>query len=127
MEKAEIRFVGCPNVPESICPEHVIKSMDDSTAAKLNAVLLAVAEGPPHKFRGGGYWEAMHGEMSGFHEIRILGKRNRLFRVICLSKRNLNTQEQIVVLAILQKSKGEKISTREYAKVKEIADSFRSD
>jgi hypothetical protein len=33
--------------------------------ARFAAVLVAVASAPPHRFAGGGYWEAMHGEMVG--------------------------------------------------------------
>jgi len=34
-----------------------------SVEAHLKAVLDAVAVAPPPRFSGGGYWEAMHGEM----------------------------------------------------------------
>jgi hypothetical protein len=37
--------------------------------AKMAAVLTAVATAPPHRFSGGGYWEAMHGEMTGYYEV----------------------------------------------------------
>ena len=32
----------------------------------MAAVLIAVAGAPPKKFAGGGYWEAMHGDMTGW-------------------------------------------------------------
>ncbi len=35
------------------------------------AVLKAIADAPPPMFSGGGKWEAMHGDMSGFYEIRL--------------------------------------------------------
>jgi hypothetical protein len=35
----------------------------------MAAVLTAVAAAPPHRFSGGGYWEAMHGEMTGYCEV----------------------------------------------------------
>jgi hypothetical protein len=40
-------------------------------AARIVAVLEAVAASPPPRFGGGGYWEAMHGDMNGFYEVRV--------------------------------------------------------
>ena len=37
--------------------------------ARFHAVLEAVRDAPPPQFSGGGYWEAMHGDMGGFHGI----------------------------------------------------------
>jgi hypothetical protein len=37
------------------------------------AVLDAVAAAPPPSFSGGGKWEAMHGSMGGYYEIRLPG------------------------------------------------------
>jgi hypothetical protein len=37
------------------------------------AVLDAVAAAPPPSFSGGGKWEAMHGDMGGYYEIRAAG------------------------------------------------------
>jgi len=45
------------------------------------AVLNAVAAAPPPAFSGGGYWEAMHGEMTGFFEVRVDGPGRRHFRL----------------------------------------------
>jgi hypothetical protein len=39
-------------------------------AARLLAVVKAVADTPPPAFAGGGKWEAMHDEMAGFYEAR---------------------------------------------------------
>lgn len=52
--------------------------------AKLRAVLVAVATAPPKKFSGGGYWEAMHDEMSGWFEIRVDGPNRHHYRLFCL-------------------------------------------
>ena len=41
--------------------------------AEFTAVLDAVAAAPPPRFSGGGKWEAMHGAMGGWHEIRLTG------------------------------------------------------
>ncbi len=39
----------------------------------MNAVLDAVAEAPRPAFSRGGKWEAMHGDMAGFYEVRVTG------------------------------------------------------
>lgn len=48
------------------------------------AVLTQVAAAPPHRFAGGGYWEAMHGHMTGYHEVRVDGPGRRHYRLFCL-------------------------------------------
>lgn len=50
-----------------------LRSWPSSVRSQAMAVLAAVAAAPPKRFSGGGYWEAMHGEMTGWHEIRIDG------------------------------------------------------
>jgi len=47
-------------------------------------VLDAVAAAPPPRFSGGGKWEAMHGAMGGWHEIRLTGPGREQFRLFCL-------------------------------------------
>lgn len=47
-------------------------------------MLAAVAAAPPKCFAGGGYWEAMHGSMSGWYEIRIDGPKRNHYRLFCL-------------------------------------------
>jgi len=53
-------------------------------AATFIAVLDAVREAPPPAFSGGGKWEAMHGTMAGYHEIRLTGPGRRHYRLFCL-------------------------------------------
>jgi hypothetical protein len=53
-------------------------------AATFIAVLDAVRGAPPPAFSGGGKWEAMHGTMSGYYEIRVTGPGRRHFRLFCL-------------------------------------------
>lgn len=53
--------------------------------ATLFAVLEAVAAAPPPRFSGGGLWEAMHGDMGGFYEVRTQGAPNRTqYRLFCV-------------------------------------------
>lgn len=53
-------------------------------AARLIAVIRAVAEAPPPQFGGGGKWEAMHGAMAGIYEARVDGPHRRHFRLFCV-------------------------------------------
>lgn len=52
--------------------------------ATMRAVLVAVAVAPPKRFAGGGYWEAMKGDMTGWFEIRVDGARRHHYRLFCL-------------------------------------------
>jgi hypothetical protein len=52
-------------------------------AARIVAVLQAVAASPPPRFGGGGYWEAMHGNMNGFYEVRV-GHGTFNYRLLCV-------------------------------------------
>lgn len=59
-----------------------------SVRAKLLAIVTAVAEAPPPMFSGGGKWEAMHGDMSGFYEARADGEGREHFRLFCVLERD---------------------------------------
>ncbi|MFN3255334.1 MAG: hypothetical protein ACE37B_06535 [Ilumatobacter sp.] len=58
--------------------------MSSKLVAEVQAVLDAVAHAPPPSCSGGGKWEAMHGDMSGFFEVRVRGdgKNHRVFCVL---------------------------------------------
>jgi len=49
--------------------------------AQFAAVLDAVAAAPPPQFSGGGKWEAMHGTMGGWYEIRLTGPGREQLRL----------------------------------------------
>lgn len=96
--------------------------------ARFHAVLDAVREAPPPQFSGGGYWEAMHGDMGGFYEIRLTGPGRRQCRLFCLldnagsdglRKRGFD-RPQIAVITGMVKDSGQKFSDRDYAKVRRL-------
>jgi hypothetical protein len=92
------------------------------------AVLDAVAAAPPPAFSGGGKWEAMHGDMGGYYEIRITGPGREQFRLFCL----LENADQgtliarglrgpaIAVITGMRKKTGTVFSERDYAKVRRL-------
>lgn len=100
--------------------------------ARFSAVLEAVRDAPPPRFSGGGYWEAMHGAMGGYHEIRLTGPGRRQYRLFCILD-NGSTEElrergfdepQIAVITGMIKASGKKFSDRDYQKVRKVGDDY---
>lgn len=106
-----------------------------SVRAKLLVVLEEVRKAPPPKFSGGGFWEAMHGSMSGYYEIRRTGPSRSQYRLFCvlengsdpeLKRRGLD-RPQIVVINGLMKPVATLFSEREYKKqVRNLGDDYFS-
>ena len=71
------------DLDEPVPGREFISSCPTSVQAKLVAVLIAVAAAPPHRFSGGGFWEAMHDQMTGYHEVRVDGPRRGHYRLFC--------------------------------------------
>lgn len=61
-----------------------VDSCPTGVRAKFRAVLVAVATAPPKRFAGGGYWEAMKGDMAGWFEVRVDGPKRHHYRLFCL-------------------------------------------
>jgi hypothetical protein len=98
-------------------------------AARLRAVVVAVAEAPPTRFAGGGLWEAMHGEMAGWFEVRVDGAPNRThYRLFCL----IDTQAvgagrpYLVVVDGRTKPFRTTLADREYAAVRRLGEHYRA-
>jgi hypothetical protein len=87
-----------------------------SVRAELHAVLSAVAAAPPPAFSGGGKWEAMRGEMSGFYEVRVRGADRRNHRLFCVLERGASDLggSSIVVVDGLSKSLRSAAHPRDY-------------
>jgi hypothetical protein len=73
---------------ESVPGRTFLDSCPVAVAAKLIAIVRAVADAPPPVFSGGGKWEAMHADMSGFYEARADGPGREHFRLFCLLDRH---------------------------------------
>ncbi len=78
------------------------------------AIVDAVAEQWP-RFQAGGYWEAMHGKMAGFYEIRIRnrGLNHRFFCRIIDGK-------LLLIICYLCKPSGHLLKPKDYEKVVQI-------
>ena len=97
-------------------------------------MLEAVRAAPPPTFSGGGKWEAMHGDMGGFYEIRVTGPGRRHDRLFCildngspeeLAARGFD-RPQIAVIAGMVKNNRETFSSRDYAKVRKLGADYKS-
>jgi hypothetical protein len=102
--------------------------------AEFVAVLDAVAAAPPPQFSGGGKWEAMHGTMGGWHEIRLTGPRREQFRLFCLLE-NAGDEElvnrglpkpAIAVIAGMRKPWRTKFSEADYRRVRRVGEAYKA-
>lgn len=75
---------------ESVPGREFLARCPTNVRATMRAVLTQVAAAPPPKFAGGGKWEAMHGTMAGYHEVRVDGPGRRHYRLFC----KLDTQAE---------------------------------
>lgn len=98
--------------------------------AEFAAVLDAVAAAPPPRFSGGGKWEAMHGTMGGWHEIRLTGPGREQFRLFCLLENGSREQlarrglrrPAIAVITGMRKPWRTTFSERDYQRVRAIGE-----
>jgi len=103
--------------------------------ANMIAVLGAVAAAPPPQFSGGGYWEAMHGKMTGYFEVRKQGPNREQFRLFCILENPADKAElektnlpgpAIAVLTGMRKPFGTVFSDSDYKHVRELGRSYRN-
>lgn len=97
------------------------------------AVLDDVATAPPPRFSGGGYWEAIHGAMTSYFEVRKQGPKREQFRLFCLLDKPTNDTESartgfpgpmIVVLTGMRKAWRTAFSDADYAHVRELGEAY---
>ena len=113
--------------------EEFLENLPPKVAARFDVVLDTVRRAPPPQFSGGGFWEAMHGTMNGYYEIRITGPGRMQHRLFCILD-NADSQglEQrgfdrphIAVINGLSKKSGEKFSDAEYKRaVRDLGDDY---
>jgi hypothetical protein len=96
--------------------------------AQFTAVLDAVAAAPPPRFSGGGKWEAMHGSMGGWYEIRLTGPGREQFRLFCLLENGTGKElarrglprPAIAVITGMRKPWRTVFAERDYQRVREL-------
>ena len=94
------------------------------------AVVRAVADAPPPAFSGGGKWEAMHGEMRGWYEVRVDGRDRHHFRLFCLLEKDGAALglggPSLVLVTGKDKSFQTVLSDADYADVRRLGAEFRA-
>lgn len=95
--------------------------------AKFRAVLVAVATAPPKRFAGGGYWEAMKGDMAGWFEVRVDRPKRHHYRLFCLLDYEAKARDKplLVVVAGLDKPFRTEFSSADYADVRALGEEYR--
>ena len=104
-----------------------LNACPDKVRATMRAVLIAVAAAPPKRFSGGGYWEAMHGEMTGWFEIRVDGPPNRThYRLYCLLDYEAQGLGKPLLVIVDGRSKPFRtvLSTRDYRAIRRLGDEY---
>ncbi len=101
------------------CPKNV--------ATRLVAFLDAVKDAPPPQFSGGGIWEAMHDDMSGYYEVRTRA-RKQLYRVFCVLEHKCPglPADSIVVITGMVKENATAFRPADYAAVRALGDEYRA-
>lgn len=104
-----------------------LKSCPGAVRAKMDATLVAVATAPPKRFSGGGRWEAMHGDMSGWFELRIDGPKRHHYRLYCLLDYEAVGLDKPLLVVIDGRSKPFKTTLTEadYQEVRALGDEYR--
>jgi hypothetical protein len=117
---------GEPEVPG----RQFLLDCPDKVRAMMIAVVKAVAEAPPPMFAGGGKWEAMHGDMAGFYEVRVDGPGRRHYRLFCVLEREGAKLglggPSLVVITGKSKPFRTTLSKRDYVEVRALGEEYRS-
>lgn len=106
-----------------------LESFPVKVRATMRAVLAAVASAPPKRFAGGGYWEAMHGDMTGWFEVRVDGPPRRThYRLFCLLDYEAASAEKPLLVVVDGRSKPFRtlLSEAEYRSIRNLGQEYRS-
>ena len=113
---------------ESVPARQFLDECPDLVAAKLIAVVKAVADAPPPQFSGGGKWEAMHGEMNGVYEVRADGPKRRHYRLFCVLQQpgpdTGLTKPAIVLISGASTAFRTKLTAADYRRIKALVDEY---
>jgi hypothetical protein len=96
--------------------------------ATMRAVLVAVAAAPPKRFSGGGYWEAMKGDMTGWFEVRVDGPKRHHYRLYCRldyeAKNRDHSGPLLLVVTGLDKPFRTELTKADFAAVRRLGDEY---
>jgi hypothetical protein len=122
----EVMYAKLGQETDVVPGQEFLRGVPKPVRARMFAVLIEVAKAPPHRFAGGGYWEAMHGKMAGWYEVRIDFQR-RHYRLCCLLEgpRQGHKQAVLAIVCGLSKPFGTIFRESEYQGVRLLGDQFR--
>jgi len=118
---------------EVVPADDFLDACPTKVSAQFAAVLDDVAEAPPPRYSGGGRWEAMHGSMGGYYEVRAQGPRREQFRLFCIlengtpeemTRRGLS-RPTIAVITGMRKPWMTPFSEHDYEAVRRMGDDHR--
>lgn len=112
---------------ESMPGREALDSYPVGVRAKMRAALIAVAAAPPKRFAGGGYWEAMKGDMTGWFELRSDGPGRHHYRLFCLLDYEAKGRDKPLLVIIDGRDKPFRtvLSEKEYAEVRALGEEYR--
>ena len=112
---------------EAIPGQAFLRSCPTNVQAKMFAIATQVATAPPPRFAGGGLWEAMHGDLTGLHEVRVDGKNRHHYRIFCrLDTEAIGRGPLLVVLCGADKPFKTEFTTADYRLVTELFAEYQS-
>ncbi len=105
-----------------------LNSYPAKVRATMRAALIAVATAPPKRFAGGGYWEAMKGDMTGWFELRVDGPGRHHYRLFCLLDYDAKGADKPLLVLIDGRNKPFRttLSDADYAAVRKLGDEYRT-
>ena len=92
----------------------------------MRAVLVAVTSDPPKRFSGGGYWEAMKGDIKGWFEVLVDGPQRRHYRLFCRLDYDAKDQSRPLLVVIDGRAKAfrTELSSADYLAVTALGDEY---
>jgi len=111
----------------SIPSREFLSGLPEKIQQRFADVLTTVAEAPPHKYSGGGYWERMRHPLNDIYEVRIDERNSRKHhRLFCMLdyERNIDGMPYLVILCGMTKKLEMVFKDREYARVLRIRQEY---
>lgn len=122
-------FAGSLKNSKHLPPREFLKTCPVSVRAKFYARVEAIAKAPPKRFSGGGYWEAMRDDMSGWFDLRVDGPDRAHYRFFCridLEASGFDKPLLVIIIAMVKPFRTT-FSSREYEIVRSFGDEYFSD
>jgi len=98
-----------------------LSGLPEKIQQRFADVLITVAEAPPHKYSGGGYWERMRYPLNDIYEVRIDERKSRNHhRLFCILdyEKNVHGMPYLVILCGMTKRLETVFKDREYSRVR---------